>query len=734
MGKVLKAVAIIAVAVAVAYFAPQISAALVSAGLSTATAAAITTTLVSTAIAAGVSAGLSLLAGKPSTAGATPSVFRQSVSNSFIIYGKRRVGGLLIFFHPKGKDYRYFVIAVAGHRCKGVVRWWLGDEQVSVDGSGKVLNGKYAGNAWLWFMRGTDDQAAHPTFVAETQGKWSANHRGRGTALIYAKFKMTDDIVQAGMPNITAEVEGKDDILDPRTGVRGYTRNAALVFYDWLALPREIGGFGAYEDEIDWDWVAAQAGVADELVDTPVGQEPRYEFDAYLQTGAAPSEVRDTFVTCCAGAFTYSGGKMLMRPGYYVPPSATLREEDLAGPITVPALLAGDQMANEVTGTYIEADKYQPADVPTRSLYAEDVRQQSWDLPHITSIYRAQRILEFYLRKAQAERRVTWPMNIMGIAISTLDTVQLGTARYGLSNYAFQVTGWGLNQDFSVGLQLEETGPDLFYFAPSMYLEPGQAGELTPAEPIGDEVSGVTASLIQNSAPIDQGFITSSDNADGTAKITIAAHTRRYADKDVAVAAGVINGLANATYYDILYDDPNRAGGAVAYAATTNPPDARLSAGHPSRHYVGYVTTAAAGGQSTGGGGATPPGGGYCVTTASLIFMEDASWKRASDVRPGDRVRTLHEQSLCWGDFEVTAVEIVAAEVLRAPGHPDATPGHRFWSAAWGWYRMDAIGAAAGRADVVRITVDGAHTYIARHPNERDGVLSHNIKPQEQLQ
>lgn len=734
IGKVLKAVAIIAVAVAIAYFAPQISAALVSAGLSTATAAAITTTLVSTAIAAGVTAGISLLAGKPSTAGASPSVFRQSISNSFIIYGKRRVGGLLIFFHPIGKDWRYFVIAVAGHRCKGVVRWWLNDEQVMVDGSGKVTSGKYANNAWLWFYRGTDDQAAHPTFVAETQGKWSANHRGRGTALIYAKFKMTDDVVQSGMPNITAEVEGKDDILDPRTGARGYSRNAALVFYDWLALAREEGGFGAYDDEIDWDWVAAQAGVADEFVDTPEGPERRYEFDSYIQTGAAPSEVRDTFVTCCAGAFTYSGGKMLMRPGYYVPASAQLKEQDLAGPITVPALLAGDQMANEVTGTYIEPDKYQPGDVPTRSLYAVDVRQQSFDLPHITSIYRGQRILEIYLRKAQAERRCSWPMNIMGIAISTLDTVQLGTARYGLSNYAFQVVNWGLNQDFSVALQLEETSPELFEFTSDMYLEPGEVGELTPAEPIGDAVSGVTASLIQNSAPIEQGFITSSDNADGTAKITIAAHTRRYADKDVAVAGGVINGLTNATYYDIFYDDPNRAGGAVAYAATTNPPDARLSAAHAIRHYVGYVTTAAAGGQSTGGGGATPPGGGYCVTTLSLIFMADASWKPAGEVRPGDRIRTLHEHSLCWGDFEVTAVEIVTADVLRASGHPDATPGHRFWSEARGWYRMDAIGSCAGRADVVRITVDQAHTYIARHPDEPGGVLSHNIKQQEQLQ
>lgn len=485
MGKVLKAVAIIAVAVAVAYFAPQISAALVSAGLSTATAAAITTAVVSTAIAAGMQAGMSLLAGKPATGG-TPSAFRQSISNSFIIYGKRRVGGLLIFFHPRGKRDRYFVIAVAGHRCKGVVRWWLNDEQVTVNGAGMVTSGKYAGNAWLWFYRGTDDQVAHPTFVAETSGKWTAAHRGRGTALIYAKFYLNNDIVQAGMPNITAEVEGKDDILDPRTNVRGYTRNASLVFYDWMALPREIGGFGCYDDEIDWDWVAAQANVSDELVATPAGAEHRYEFDSYVQTGAAPSEVRDTFVTSCAGRFTYSGGKMLMRPGYYVPPSATLKEEDLAGPITVPALLEGDQIGNQVTGTYIEPDKYQAADIPTREILQDDVRQLSYDLPHITSHYRGQRILEIYLRKAQAERRVTWPMNIMGIAISTLDTVQLATARYGLSNYAFQVTSWGLSQDFSVGLQLEEHNAEIYEFSPGSYLEPDAPGSLAEAEPIDD--------------------------------------------------------------------------------------------------------------------------------------------------------------------------------------------------------------------------------------------------------
>ncbi len=489
-----------------------------------------------------------ITANAPKTDGATPSVWRQATGNSFVIYGRRRAGGKMIFFHPVGKDYRYFVIAVAGHRCHGVARWFLNDEAVTVDGTGKVTSGTYANNAWLWFARGTDDQVANATFVAETGGKWTANHRGRGTALIYAKFKMVDAVVQAAMPNITAEIEGKDDILDYRTDARGYTRNAALIFYDWLLLPREEGGFGAYDDEIDEDWVAAQANVCDEACPLPGGgSEARYELNCRIETGAAPSEVRDTLVTCCAGSFTYSGGKMLMRPGYYVPPSATLSERDLAGAINVPAVLAGDQIATEMTGTYIDPDNlYQPRDAPTRSVDSDDVRQSSIDLPHITSGTRAQRILEIALRKSQAERRVTWPMNIVGIGIATLDTVQLATTRYGLSNYAFQVTSWGLSQDFSVVLQLEETSPDIFEFTPDMYKAVGAIGVLVPADPISDQPMRAAYQLLEQDVEYP---VTGDDDS-----ISIGAFRGTIDDgRTIDFPAGQVDGLKSGTWHLVLY-------------------------------------------------------------------------------------------------------------------------------------------------------------------------------------
>jgi len=547
MGKVVKIVAVIAIAAAIAYFAPSLTPAFLSTALGTTAATAAVTAALSIAASAVTAA---IFASKPQAISATPGGFRQAIANSFIIYGKRRVGGLLIFFHPRtvGKEHwRYFVIAVAGHRCKGVARWWLGDEEVAVDGSGKVLSGKYAGNAWLDFYRGTADQQAHPTFVAETAGKWTAAHRGRDTALIYARFRMTDEVTQAGMPNITAEVEGKDDILDPRDDSRGYTRNAALIFYDWMAMPREVGGFGAYADEIDWDWVAAQASVSDEMVDTPIGPEPRYAFDSYITTGAAPSEIRDTFVTCCAGSFSYSGGKMLMRPGYYVPASATLSEDDVAGPIVVPFLREGDQTATEVSGTFVDPiSLYQPRDVPTRGVPADELRQASFDLPHITSIYQAQRVLEVYLRKGLAERRVTWPMNIMGIGISALDTVRCATERYRLSNYAFQVVGWGLAQDFSVTLQLEETGPDLFEFDPASYLEPGNAPTLARADVIDDRPTRAAYQVIGQDVEYP---VTTTDTAIMVAAFRGAIDDSRIID----FPAGQIDGLENAANYRLFY-------------------------------------------------------------------------------------------------------------------------------------------------------------------------------------
>lgn len=73
------------------------------------------------------------------------------------------------------------------------------------------------------------------------------------------------------------------------------------------------------------------------------------------------------------------------------------------------------------------------------------------------------------------------------------------------------------------------------------------------------------------------------------------------------------------------------------------------------------------------------------------------------------------------GDYPVSAIAFAEEEVWKAAGYPRATPDHRFYIGGQ-WVTMREIGEPDGRAEVAKITVDQAHTYISA------GVLSHNIK------
>lgn len=496
MGKTVRTVVGLAAVAAIAVFAPEIAPALLAAlGTSTATALAVSAVTLGLTLAGtiAVTAALNAIMPPPSArnAAAALQMLRQSITDSFIIYGMRRAGGVLAFYHPKkdgdGKNWRYFIVAHAGHRCQGVIGWYLNDEQVTVDGSGKVTSGAYANHAWLWFERGGIDAVAHATFVTECEGYWTDEHVGFGVAKTYAKFEMVDDVVQAGMPTITAIIEGKDDIRDPRTGGVGYTRLATPIIYDWFAMPREEGGFGAEPDELPDDTVlSAWTNICDEDVAIPGGTEKRYELDCWITTGGAPSELRQTFTTCVAGTYAAVEGRFMLRPGYWVPVSQTLREDDLAAAFVVPVLGDPQGLATEVSGTFIDpANNYQSMPVPTRTRDSDDVEQADYDLPHVTSSFRGERILEIMLRRAGCERRVTWPMNIAGIAVSAMDTASIDTARYGLNNYAFVVDGWALSQDFGVNLQLREENEEIYSDALT-YGTAAVAPTLAIAQPVED--------------------------------------------------------------------------------------------------------------------------------------------------------------------------------------------------------------------------------------------------------
>jgi hypothetical protein len=135
-----------------------------------------------------------------------------------------------------------------------------------------------------------------------------------------------------------------------------------------------------------------------------------------------------------------------------------------------------------------------------------------------------------------------------------------------------------------------------------------------------------------------------------------------------------------------------------------------------------------------------PPIKPTCPAPNMRILLADGSLKAAGDLQVGDVIRTQHETTLAWGDHPVTHVSIVP-DVPRLKielGDIEfvCSLDHKFFKAANEWVTAkdvvlgDMLNGHVVRSltqadvgDVVRITVDDAHTYIC------EGLLSHNKSP-----
>ena len=123
------------------------------------------------------------------------------------------------------------------------------------------------------------------------------------------------------------------------------------------------------------------------------------------------------------------------------------------------------------------------------------------------------------------------------------------------------------------------------------------------------------------------------------------------------------------------------------------------------------------------------------------ILMADGSLKIAGDLQVGDIVKTAHEDTLEWGDHKVTHKDIVESEVVSlkfenssikcSPTHKVYLSNDSKWTEVQDLKEGDVVKAQDGddtfvslektdSGEVVVLTVEGAHTYVA------EGILSHN--------
>jgi hypothetical protein len=440
---------------------------------------------------------------------------REPAASRRILYGKMRMGGTIVFAGTSGTNNEFLnmVIVHCEGPCQAIGDVYINDEVVPLDGSGNAT-GKYAGFVTVKKHLGATTQTVDTDLqTAVTSAVWSNNHRLRGICYSYVKLKHSPELFPAGLPNYSAEIEGRNDITDPRDASTAYTTNAALCLRHYLLLLKADGGLGASAGEIDDTAVGAAADICAEAVNlNPSGTEARYSLNGVVELDNEPGVIIEGMRSAMAGICPYVGGKFKMKAGAHTASAFSFTEDDVVSSVSFATRDSMRDAFNGVKGTYVSSkNDYQVSDFPpvVNSTYtSQDGGARIWkdiELGYTTSSATAQRISKIELERSRQDIVVSFTTKLGAINAHVGDVVDVTLSRYGWSAKLFEVSDcgfivtdseggptlairwtlretaaavwdWNSGEETTVDLAPNTTLPDLFTVAQMTGLTLSQAG------------------------------------------------------------------------------------------------------------------------------------------------------------------------------------------------------------------------------------------------------------------
>lgn len=434
-----------------------------------------------------LSAASRALAKKPPTQGLQVTS-RSAVAPRELVYGFVRKGGLIVFMDSNGSKRRNLdlIVVFATHRVKSIGNIYF-DGRLAFAAGNSMPEPDYDGGGGPYAVcerrLGDDNQTAIGDFTDGVRnqsgqfagGQWTAAHRLRGCAHIGLRLIYNPERYPNGLPNITADIEAKDDILDPRTGLRGYTANAALCLADYMSLARfGIGAQIGAADGISEDDLIEAANVCDETVAKPGGgTEKRYECNGVVRLDSDPKGIIEGLLTASAGTAAWQGAAWKIHAGAYRVPTVALTMDDARGEMRLTTRRSRSDNCNAVRGTFISPENdWQADDFPayrSAAYLAEDQGELVWRdiaLPFTTSSSCAQRLAKIELERTRLQQSVAFPGKLSAWRAATGETVTLTYDLAGFTDKPFEVPGMtlGMQDDGTIApdLILQETSPLIY--------------------------------------------------------------------------------------------------------------------------------------------------------------------------------------------------------------------------------------------------------------------------------
>lgn len=410
--------------------------------------------------------------------GGAPAAGQYRVAAGVYTFNIAQSGGAvrIVYRHQSEQvvnSFFHLVIGLAGHQVQEISDVLLGEDTITsamLDSGGNVVSGKYAHYVRIKKYLGTAGQQADVDLIAESSGKWTAAHRGRGVAYIYVRLRRNPDLFPNGVPAIRTKVKGAL-LYDPRTGTTAYSNNWALVMYDYLT---KSYGLGSAASEINTTALNAAANVSDENValDGVGTTQKRYTADGTISLDERPLDVLKQLVATGAGGAIYSVSTWDVYAGAYTAPASSLTVSDLRGPLTGRADLERKELFNGVRGTFTDPDRdWQPTDFPpvkNATYVTDDNGEEIYrdiDLPFITNRIRAQRIGKIFLERARQAVQCQWPGKPKLFRYNTWETMDVTVAALGWSPKVFRILGWKWVPGGGVDLHLQEEAAAIYNWA-----------------------------------------------------------------------------------------------------------------------------------------------------------------------------------------------------------------------------------------------------------------------------
>lgn len=410
-----------------------------------------------------------------------------------VVYGKTKIGGVIVFDHAHGTDNKYLsrIIAYAAHEIDAFEEIYIDNYKVTSLGSdGNVAevrevdeNGNVIGSADTRFSgfvkirkilgghtTSLDGQSLSVDGVSFGGGKWTANHKLQGIAHLAVMFKFDRpeeegdiDRYQSGLPSVTALVRGKK-LYDPRTATTAWSDNPALIIRDYLI--NSDYGLGEAAGNIDDTKVSTAANICDETVSTD--SSTRYTCNGAWLTSQTPIDLLTQLTGTCAGTLWYAQGKWRLLAGKYVAPTVTLTEDDLRSSLSISTRHSRRDNFNGVRGVFKgPASNYQMTDYPlvsSQTFIDIDGGLESvldLPLPFTDSPGEAQRLANIALERNRSQLTLTGAFGLQAFALQVGDIVNITNARLGFSNKIFEVVQWSFGivdgGDLQTNLTLRET-------------------------------------------------------------------------------------------------------------------------------------------------------------------------------------------------------------------------------------------------------------------------------------